>query len=70
MTVEEYFEVENIDMDFIEVKFDGPYWEKSLEFVSKNWSRDMESMTPKQVDWLGKILDDCVEKRITSRGYK
>lgn len=66
MKVCELFEAEKIDKDFIERKFDGGYWETCNDFVNTNWTREIETMTPKQASWLTKILDDCVEKRIGS----
>jgi len=64
MTVQEYLEVEKIDRDFIEQEFSGPYWESALSFVDDNYERDVDALSEKQVSWLAKILDDCVEKRI------
>ena len=64
MKVKELFEAEQIDVDFIEIKFDGPYWESCDNFVQTNWNRDIEQLSAKQASWLTKILDDCVEKRL------
>ena len=64
MKVQELFEAEKIDTDFMELKFEGSYWESCSNFVSENWNREIETMSEKQASWLTKILDDCVEKRI------
>jgi len=64
MTVGEFFIDERIDSNFIEQHFDGSYWESCNSFVTENWGRDMDSLSQKQSDWLFKIREDCVEKRI------
>lgn len=64
MTVGEYLEAEKIDEDFIESKFDGPYWESCDRFISRNWRKDVELLSKKQFDWLLKIREDCTEKRL------
>ena len=64
MKVKDLFNAEKIDTDFIESKFQGGYWESCNNFVSENWEKEIEQMSPKQATWLTKILDDCVEKRI------
>lgn len=64
MKVKELFEAEKIELGFIERKFDGSYWESASDFIEKNWTREIESLSEKQATWLTKILDDCVEKRI------
>lgn len=63
-TVKSLFLEENIDVDFIERKFEGPYWEKCGNFVFDVWELELESLTDKQYIWLKNILEDCVEKRI------
>ena len=67
MKVKELFEAESVDNEFIERKFDGPYWESCSAFVSTNWDREIETLSEKQASWLTKILDDCVEKRIEDK---
>lgn len=66
MTVQEMFEIEKIDLDFVKEKMcgDSSYWDSSAKFLKENWDRNIESMSAKQVNWANKILDDCVEKRI------
>lgn len=64
MTVQELFEQEKIDRDFIDDNFDGGYWDSCGKFVKDKWTTDIETLSPKQGAWLTKILDDCVEKRI------
>lgn len=66
MKVRELFESEKLDIDFIERKFDGPYWESANNFVTDNWDKDIEFLSDKQSSWLTRIVDDCVEKRIES----
>lgn len=64
MKVSEVFEAEKIDLDFIENKFDGSYWENCYNFVNDYWNVDIDNLSIKQGSWLTKILDDCTEKRI------
>lgn len=64
MTIQELFEKESINEDFVEKKFEGSYWESCNDFLQKNWTRDINTLSEKQGSWLTKILDDCVEKRI------
>ena len=64
MTVGDYYLKENLDADFIEQHFEGPYWEKCQNFIDDNWTKSVELMSDKQKAWFKKILDDCIEKRI------
>lgn len=64
MTVGELFESEKLDKDFIENNFSSPYWESANKFVQDNWGRDVSALTAKQNNWLSRVLDDCVERRI------
>lgn len=64
MKVKELFKKENLDLDFIESKFDGAYWGSCQDFIESNWDREIETFSSKQGSWFTKILDDCVEKRI------
>ena len=68
MTVFEWFEKEKIDIGFIYRKFDGKhwesYWKKANKFVIDHWNDKVDCLTDKQREWLRKILQDCVEKRI------
>lgn len=64
LTVQDYFQNEKIDLDFIEQKFEGSYWESALKFVTEKWETDLTELSEKQGSWISKILDDCVEKRI------
>lgn len=67
MKVCELFETEHLDRDFIEAKFDGSYWENCSKFVNDNWDREIDTMSDKQRQWLDRIMDDCVEKRIEKK---
>lgn len=70
ITVREYFEKENIDLNCLEEMEDGsPYWESCLNFVTENWNRLTTTMSEKQVDWLSRIQDDCIERRIERRAH-
>ncbi len=64
MTVKDLFTSELIEIEFIEAKFEGGYWENCFNFVNDYWHRSVDSLSIKQRTWLSKILDDCVEKRI------
>ena len=66
MTVQEMFEVEKIDLDFVNEKMSdgGSYWTSCGNFLEENWSRAADTMSSKQQKWLSRILDDCVEKRL------
>lgn len=66
MTVQEMFEHEKIDQEFIQTKMiDGsPYWESCEKFLGQCWERDEGTMSIKQQQWLAKILESCVEKRL------
>lgn len=64
MKLKELFINEKLDEDFILDNFDGAYWESCSVFVVENWNRDTKDLSVKQSDWVLKILDDCVEKRI------
>jgi hypothetical protein len=67
-TVQKYFDSENIDLDFLEGMEDGStYWDSCLNFVTENWTRLITELSEKQNNWLNKILEDCVEKRIIQR---
>lgn len=67
MFVKEMFEEEMIGKDFIEINFDlhDPYWKKSDSFLRDEWDSRLEHLTPKMHNWIRKILDDCVEKRLS-----
>jgi len=58
------FIAEKISVEFIRNHFTGKYWESCAKFVDDNWFRRFDSFTPKQLLWIDRILDDCVEKRI------
>lgn len=60
----EVFEKEYIPVSFIGENFEGPYWEKCDEFITDVWRSDVSSLTGGQSNWMDKILDDCIEKRI------
>jgi len=64
MKVSEFFTDERIELDFIERKFSGDYWEKAENFVREKWDVDMDDLTQTQADWLYRIREDCAEKRI------
>lgn len=68
MTVEQYFEAEKIDLQFIDDNFDwcdrADYWSRAYEFLETNWGRDIGTLSQSQYNWLSRILDDCIEKRI------
>lgn len=67
MTVEEMFEKEKLDPDFIRDNFEGDYWDACDKFVREKWYSEIEQMTVKQANWFGKILDQCIETRIANQ---
>lgn len=64
MTVGEMFEKEDIPEEFIFDNFEGEYWTQCDHFISLEWETDIEYLSQKQYDWMKRILDDCIEKRI------
>ena len=64
MTVQKLFTEEKIGVAFIEETFEGGYWTNCAKFISENWAAEITSLSQKQVTWMHKIMDDCVEKRI------
>lgn len=66
MTVGEYFAIERIDRDFIAefMNDDSPYWINSEKFINQHWNADIEVLTNRQMAWVERILEDCVERRI------
>lgn len=73
MLVCEYFGTEKIDLAFVQDladKKESSYWESCIEFVSDNWTNDLENLSEKQNAWLTRILDDCTEERIKGKNVK
>lgn len=68
MTVGEYFEAEKVTMQDVEdMSEESEYWASASNFTLKTWVDDIEGMSAKQVNWLSKIRDDLIERRIRSR---
>lgn len=68
MKVSELFEEEKITKEMVlDTQGDSDYSDKATSFVVDNWDRAIESMTPKQAQWLDKIHEDFVEKRIEGK---
>lgn len=68
MTVSEYFECEGIDRELLdEVSEKSDYWASASNFALKTWDDDIEEMTVKQANWLSKIRDDMIERRIKNQ---
>jgi hypothetical protein len=52
-----------IDQDWIEaVADDSDYWEASLKFWNQVKGKPIDSLTPKQMEWLTKIEDKYVSQ--------
>lgn len=67
-TVQQKLEAERIDLDLLETLDNGSgYWENLMNFVIEHWTRPVASLTPPQMTWLEKIVEDVTEKRIESR---
>lgn len=50
-----------IDQDWIEaIADDSDYWEASLRFWNQVKKKPLDSLTPKQAEWLAKIEDKYV----------
>ena len=65
MTVQEFFEAEKIfKSDVVAMQDESEYWEKAGNFVLENWDEEVNSLTQKQANWLDRILEDLVEKRL------
>lgn len=43
------------------------YWFSALQFISDKWDTCLTTMSAKQFNWVHKILEDLVEKRIERR---
>jgi hypothetical protein len=68
MTVQEAFEVENLDMSDVAYRScESPYWEKTLNFITEKWQTDFEDLTIKQAQWVQRVIDDLIEERINKR---
>lgn len=66
MTVSELFESEKIDIDFMWENFDDePYWVSAKNFIEEKWDTEIERLSVKQAAWCTRILDDCIEKRLS-----
>lgn len=66
MTVKEMFSNEKIDFDWIVTRMTdvSDYYTKCYNFLNDNWNRDIETLSVAQYNWMDKILEDCIEKRI------
>lgn len=65
MKVRDMFEEEKIAKNFIANKLeDTEYFKKSQLFINQSWNKDFDSLTKKQQNWVTRLLDDCIEKRI------
>lgn len=59
------FKEEKIEKSFITNKLDDTeYFKKSQLFINQSWNKDFDSLTKKQQNWVTRLLDDCIEKRI------
>lgn len=68
MTVGDLFLRENITQDRLVNVWDiSDYWQSSYAFVMSKWDQDVEFLTPKQYQWLDKILDDAIELKIEKK---
>lgn len=68
MTVEELFTAEKITLTMLSDKSDeSNYWNSCYNFISENWNRQIESLSPKQANWADKICEDMVELRIEGK---
>jgi hypothetical protein len=68
MTVQEWFEAENIQRQDIEAMADeSDYSESASQFICQRWDADVEDLSPKQAAWASRILDDMVDRRIQGR---
>ena len=71
MLVHELFTAEKITKDLLaERAEDGTYYETAANFIIQYWNVEMDDLSPRQVAWLDKILEDMVEWRIEGRGGK
>lgn len=61
MTVKEFVEQEGFDLDDIHDKADNPYWDSVVNFITEVWNRHIEGLTPKQFNWIHKIVEDLGE---------
>ncbi len=62
------FEAEKISLAMIEEKSEeSQYWQSVHTFCTDNWSATWDALTPKQLNWMQKILEDLVEQRIEGR---
>ncbi len=65
MTVEEYLLAEKITDDVVaEWLPETDYGRGVSNFLSDNWAKDTNQLSPKQFAWLERIRDDLTEFRI------
>lgn len=68
MTVEELFTAEKVTLNMLSDKSDeSSYWSSCYNFISENWNKAIEQMSPKQANWTSKICEDMVELRIEGK---
>lgn len=63
MTVEEYVKRFCSVSVLQDLADDNPYWQKACEFYNANRLKKIESLSPKQTQWMQKIVDDLVEEQ-------
>lgn len=67
MTVEQFFKTEKLNLEFLEKvrnKYATSYWDTSYSFVAKVWSKQLYTLTARQISWVERIVEDCTELRI------
>lgn len=70
MTLQERFEKEKIDLDFLEELEElSHYWHTCVNFVIENWRVDERDLSQKQSAWFERIIEDAVEKKIEGKYY-
>jgi len=57
-TVEEFFEINEDDLLDKTEDHENRYWNSCFNFYMDNKDKDVELLTPKQMDWLQKIEED------------
>lgn len=68
MLVRDLFEEEKITLDLLEGQSEeSSYWNKAYLFIKDNWDTNPDVLTNNQKNWMDRILEDMVEKRIEGK---
>lgn len=70
-TVGEHLESFNITQAEIACHAESSdYWQNVQRFVASNWHRNIDFLSPKQLEWLSKIIDGLEEMQLRADSRK